>query len=98
MATYATSGGILNNSLLQIYQKNIPLKKKLANQLKHDRVMVMSLWPRFLASRPMHEIMRHFGLRSLRSKRAIVHLSFSFSELFKPREWNFASDFAKFCD
>jgi len=27
VATYATSGGILNNSLLQIYQKNIPLKK-----------------------------------------------------------------------
>ena len=29
--------------------RNLPVKKSFVNRLKFDRIMVMSLWPRFLA-------------------------------------------------
>jgi len=47
-ATYARCGGIFNMHLTANLKRNLPVKN-LVNQLRFDRIMVMSLWPRFLA-------------------------------------------------
>ena len=41
--------GFLIRIQLQILQRNLPVKKISVNRLRFDRIMVMSLWPRFLA-------------------------------------------------
>ena len=48
VATYARCGGIFNTHLTANLPKNIPVKI-FVNRLKFYRIMVMSLWPRFLA-------------------------------------------------
>jgi len=48
VATYARYGGIFNIHLTANLSRNLPLKK-FVNRLRFDRIMVMSLWPRFLA-------------------------------------------------
>jgi len=40
--------GIFNMHLTANFPRNLPVKK-IANRLRFDRIMVMSLWPRFLA-------------------------------------------------
>ena len=47
-ATYARCGGIFNTHLTANFLKNLPVKK-CVNRLRFDRIMVISLWPRFLA-------------------------------------------------
>jgi len=48
VATYARYGGIIDIHLTANLQRNLPVKK-LLNMLRFDGIMVMSLWPRFLA-------------------------------------------------
>ena len=43
VATYARCGGIFNTHLTAILPRNLPVKFR----LRFDRIMVMSLWPRF---------------------------------------------------
>jgi len=47
VATYARCGGIINIHLTANLLQNLPVKKIL-NRLRFDRIMVISLWPRFL--------------------------------------------------
>ena len=49
VATYARCGGMFNIHLTANLLRNLPVKKKFVNRLRFDRIMVMSLWPRFLA-------------------------------------------------
>ena len=49
VATRARFGGMFNIYLTANLLRNLPEKKKLVNRLRFDRIMVMSLWPRFLA-------------------------------------------------
>jgi len=44
--TYARRGGIFNMHLTANLLKNLPLN---FNRLRFDRIMVISMWPRFLA-------------------------------------------------
>jgi len=46
VAAYARCGGIFNMHLTANLPRNLPVKK-LVNRLRFDRIMVMSLWPRF---------------------------------------------------
>ena len=46
VATYARRGGIFNIHLTVNLPRNLPVKK-VAHRLRFDRIMVMSLWPRF---------------------------------------------------
>jgi len=46
VATYAMCGGIFDIHLTANLPRNLPVKKFL-KQLRTDRIMVMSLWPRF---------------------------------------------------
>jgi len=48
VATYARYGGILNIHLTANLPRNLPVKK-LLNRLIFDRIMVISLWLRFMA-------------------------------------------------
>ena len=48
VATHARCGGIFNQHLTTNLPKNLPVKKIL-NPLRFDRIVIMSLWPRFLA-------------------------------------------------
>ena len=49
VATYARCGGIFNTYLTANFLPgNLPVKKNV-NRLRFDRIMAMSLWPRFLA-------------------------------------------------
>jgi len=48
VATYARCNGILNTHLIANLPRNLPVKN-FVNRLRFDRIMVMSLWPRFLA-------------------------------------------------
>ena len=48
LATYARCDGICSIHLTANLPKNLPVKK-IVNPLRLDRIMVMSLWPRFLA-------------------------------------------------
>jgi len=48
VATYASCGGIFSIHLSADLPRNL-LVKKLFNRLRIDRIMVMSLWPVFLA-------------------------------------------------
>ena len=50
VATYARCGGMFNIRVTANLQRNLPVKS-FVNRLWFDRVMVMSLWPRFLAHR-----------------------------------------------
>ena len=52
VVTYARCGGILNMHLTANLSKNLPVKKFL-NRLTFERIMIMSVWPRFLAH-PVH--------------------------------------------
>jgi len=45
VATYASCSGILNIHLTANLPRNLPVK--FFNRLRFDRIMVMSLWPRF---------------------------------------------------
>jgi len=47
-ATYARCGGIFNICLTANLLRNLPVKI-FVNQLRFDRIVVMCLWPRFLA-------------------------------------------------
>jgi len=49
VATYARCGGMVDINLTANLLRNLPVKKKFVNRLRFDRIMVMSLWPRFLA-------------------------------------------------
>jgi len=49
VAAYARCGGVFNIHLTANLPSNLPMKKKFLNRLRFDRIMVMSLWPRFLA-------------------------------------------------
>jgi len=46
VATYVRCGGISDIRLTANLPRNLPVKKIL-NRLRIDRIMVMSLWPRF---------------------------------------------------
>jgi len=46
VATYVRCGGIFNIRLTANLERSRPAKK-IANRLRFDRIMVMSLWPRF---------------------------------------------------
>jgi len=46
VATYARCGGIFDIHLTANLQRNLPVKN-FFNQLRIDRIMVMSLWPFF---------------------------------------------------
>jgi len=46
VATYARSGGIFNMDLTANLPRNLAIKK-FVNRLRFDRIMVMTLWPRF---------------------------------------------------
>jgi len=46
VATYARCGGIFNMDLTANLPRNLPIKK-FVNRLRFDRIMVMTLWPRF---------------------------------------------------
>ena len=46
VATYSTCGGMFNIHLTANLPGNLPAKK-IVNRLRFDRIMVMSLWPRF---------------------------------------------------
>ena len=46
VATYARCGGIFDIHLTANLPRNLPVKK-FCNRLRFDRVMVVSLWPRF---------------------------------------------------
>jgi len=48
VATYARCGEMFNIHLTANLLRNLPVKK-FVNRLRLDRIMVMSLWPRFLA-------------------------------------------------
>jgi len=48
VATYARCAGIFDIHLTANFPRNLPVKKFL-NRLRIDRIMVMSLWPHFLA-------------------------------------------------
>jgi len=48
VAIYARCGGIFDICLTANLPRNLAVKKIL-NRLRIDRIMVMSLWPRFLA-------------------------------------------------
>jgi len=48
VATYARCSGIFNMHLTANLRKNLPVKK-FVNRLRFNRIMVMSLWSRFLA-------------------------------------------------
>ena len=50
-ATYARCGGICNTHLTTNLPRNLPVNFFL-NQLRSDRIMVMSLWPRFFWPTP----------------------------------------------
>ena len=52
VATYARFDGTLNMHLTANLLGNLPVKK-IVNRLTFDRIMVMNLWPRFLAQ-PVH--------------------------------------------
>ena len=49
VATYARCGGIFNMHFGCKFTKEASSEKKFLNRLRFDRIMVMSLWPRFLA-------------------------------------------------
>ena len=48
VAAYLRCGGIFNMHLTANLTRNLPVKT-FVNRLRFDRIMVMSLWPRFLA-------------------------------------------------
>ena len=48
VATYARCVGIFNTHLTANLSRNLPVKN-FVNRLRFDRIMAMSLWPRFLA-------------------------------------------------
>ena len=48
VAIYARCGGTFNISLTTNLPRNLPVKKCF-NRLRFDRIMIMSLWPTFLA-------------------------------------------------
>jgi len=48
VATYARCGGMFNIHLTTNSLRNLPVKN-FVNRLRFDKIMVMSLWPRFLA-------------------------------------------------
>jgi len=54
VSTYARCGGILNIHLTTNLQRNLAVKKNF-NRLRFDRIMVMSLWPNFLAN-PVYSV------------------------------------------
>ena len=49
VATCARCGGIFGIHLTTNLPRNLQVKKNFLNRLRIDRIMVMSLWPRFLA-------------------------------------------------
>jgi len=49
VATHARCGGIFNIHLIVDLLGNLPVRIFFLNRLRFDRIMVMSLWPRFLA-------------------------------------------------
>jgi len=49
VATYARCCGMFIIHLTANFLRNLPVRKKFVNRLRFDRIMVMSLWPRFLA-------------------------------------------------
>ena len=49
VATCARCGGIFGIHLTANLPRNLQVKKNFLNRLRIDRIMVMSLWPRFLA-------------------------------------------------
>jgi len=51
VATYVWCGGIFNIRLTANLERSRPAKKN-ANRLRFDRIMVMSLWPRFFWPTP----------------------------------------------
>jgi len=54
VATYAKFGGMFNIHLTANLLRNLPMKN-FVNRLRFDRIMVMSLWPHFLAH-PVHQL------------------------------------------
>jgi len=50
VATYAKCGGIFNIHLTTHLSRNLPVN--FFNRLRFDRIIVMSLWPHFLAHQP----------------------------------------------
>ena len=55
VATYASCGGIFDIHITANLPRSLPVKKQFFSRLRIDRIMVMSLWPRFLA----HPVYRH---------------------------------------
>jgi len=49
VATHARCGGMFIMHLSENSPRNFSVKKSFVNRLRFDRIMVMSLWPRFLA-------------------------------------------------
>ena len=49
VATYARCCGMFIIHLTANFLRNLSVRKKFVNRLRFDRIMVMSLWPRFLA-------------------------------------------------
>jgi len=58
VATYTRCGGLFNTHLTANLPGNLPVKKFL-NRLRIDRIMVMSLWSRFLARSVGVTLRRH---------------------------------------
>jgi len=48
VATYARSGGIVDNRFTANLPRNLPVKK-IAKRLRFDRIVAVILWPYFLA-------------------------------------------------
>jgi len=80
VATCARCSGIFNMHLTANLPRNLPVKNQFLNQLGIDRIMVMSLWPRFLAhpvrvSDRCQPLSEFHGLRSILSGTASSSIS-----------------------
>ena len=72
VATYARCIGIFNTQLTANLPRNLP-GKKLLNRIKFDRIMVTSLWPRFLAH-PIYHWFFYYSSHPLYGDRGIMFL------------------------
>jgi len=75
VATYARCGGIINIHLTANLLQNLPVKKIL-NRLRFDRIMVISLWPRFL-DHPVQKVFYKSDLWMVCSREYTVSSYFS---------------------
>jgi len=86
VATYTRCGGIFSMHLTGNLPRNLSVKKIL-NWLRFDRIMVMSLWPRFLAH-PPYTLTHHLIFRYLHFSNCYI-CCFCVSTIAKPMAVHF---------